>query len=66
MGLLEEVELSYRLYFCRPCGVQLQICLQWDRGNIDCAGSARNWPAVRACGAPAPLSADSPWCPPTC
>ena len=35
-GLLEEP--TYRLYHCRRCGVQVQICPQCDDGNIYCAG----------------------------
>jgi hypothetical protein len=36
VGLLEEP--TYRLYYCRRCGVQVQICLRCDHGNIYCAG----------------------------
>ena len=36
VGLLEEP--TYRLYQCRRCGVQVQICSQCDHGNIYCAG----------------------------
>ena len=36
VGLLEEP--TYRLYHCRRCGAQVQICQQCDRGNIYCAG----------------------------
>ena len=36
VGLLEEP--TYRLYQCRPCGVQVQICPRCDHGNIYCAG----------------------------
>ena len=36
VGLLEEP--TYRLYHCRRCGVQVQICPRCDHGNIYCAG----------------------------
>ena len=36
LGLLEEP--TYRLYHCRRCGVQVQICPRCDHGNIYCAG----------------------------
>jgi len=36
VGLLEEP--TYRLYQCRRCGVQVQICPRCDHGNIYCAG----------------------------
>ena len=35
VGLLEEP--TYRLYYCRRCGVQVQICPRCDHGNIYCA-----------------------------
>jgi len=31
-------EASHRLYNCRRCGEQVQVCRGCDRGNIYCAG----------------------------
>jgi hypothetical protein len=36
LGLLEEP--TYRLYHCRRCALQVQICARCDHGNIYCAG----------------------------
>jgi hypothetical protein len=37
LGLFEEP--TYRLYHCRRCALQVQICARCDHGNIYCAGA---------------------------
>lgn len=66
VGLLEE--LTYRLYQCRRCGTQVQICPHFDHGNIYCAGNfSRLVRAVSVCvvlppkfGSPSAEPADMP------